>query len=192
MNAARKCCAPLAQLDRASDYGSEGREFESLRAYQRNQILRPGKRPAFFFDPPDCSHFAHHGHRKAFTLNFASVGRKIQDYFYSLRSMSDTYAGILAWKAEGPLRLIAEVVRENSRLYPRPVPMMCFMEPPFDLTEDEICECLEALGEGREYQDIVQTITSIGRTFLYSSRHLDPDHAATLAEWIDVGQADNP
>jgi hypothetical protein len=25
-------CAPLAQLDRASDYESEGREFESLRA----------------------------------------------------------------------------------------------------------------------------------------------------------------
>ncbi len=33
----RKCLdpayAPLAQLDRASDYGSEGREFESLRAH---------------------------------------------------------------------------------------------------------------------------------------------------------------
>ncbi len=27
--------APLAQLDRASDYGSEGREFESLRAHQK-------------------------------------------------------------------------------------------------------------------------------------------------------------
>ena len=27
--------APLAQLDRASGYGPEGREFESLRAYQR-------------------------------------------------------------------------------------------------------------------------------------------------------------
>ena len=28
--------APLAQLDRASGYGPEGREFESLRAYQKN------------------------------------------------------------------------------------------------------------------------------------------------------------
>src|ERR1051326_3464064 len=27
-----QACAPLAQLDRASDYESEGREFESLRA----------------------------------------------------------------------------------------------------------------------------------------------------------------
>ena len=32
--------APLAQLDRASDYGSEGQEFESLRAYQKSQTER--------------------------------------------------------------------------------------------------------------------------------------------------------
>jgi hypothetical protein len=31
--------APLAQLDRASDYGSEGREFESLRAHQNSTLL---------------------------------------------------------------------------------------------------------------------------------------------------------
>ena len=34
--------APLAQLDRASDYGSEGQEFESLRAYQKSQTERFG------------------------------------------------------------------------------------------------------------------------------------------------------
>ena len=32
-------CAPVAQLDRASDYESEGRRFESCRAYQ----IFPGK-----------------------------------------------------------------------------------------------------------------------------------------------------
>src|SRR5678809_100817 len=30
--------APVAQLDRASDFESEGREFESLRARQQHQI----------------------------------------------------------------------------------------------------------------------------------------------------------
>lgn len=30
-------CAPVAQLDRAADFESAGREFESLRAYQLNQ-----------------------------------------------------------------------------------------------------------------------------------------------------------
>src|SRR3954465_6267017 len=40
-------CAPVAQLDRASDYGSEGWEFESLRAR-----LRKGRAlPVLFFAP---------------------------------------------------------------------------------------------------------------------------------------------
>jgi hypothetical protein len=30
--------APLAQLDRASDYESEGREFESLRAHHSSEV----------------------------------------------------------------------------------------------------------------------------------------------------------
>jgi len=28
--------------------------------------------------------------------------------------------------------------------------------------------------------------------FLYSTRHLETDHAAMLAEWLDVGQFENP
>ena len=32
--------APLAQLDRASGYGPEGRGFESLRAYQQKGLKR--------------------------------------------------------------------------------------------------------------------------------------------------------
>ena len=43
--------APLAQLDRASDYGSEGQEFESLRAYQKNQTERFGS----FVFPEDAA-----------------------------------------------------------------------------------------------------------------------------------------
>ena len=39
--------APVAQLDRASDYGSEGREFESLRArfFHHDQVNTHKKRP---------------------------------------------------------------------------------------------------------------------------------------------------
>jgi len=48
------------------------------------------------------------------------------------------------------------------------------------------------MGEQREYQDIAQTVTSIGTPFLFSTRHLDPDHASALAEWQDVGQVNNP
>jgi hypothetical protein len=113
-------------------------------------------------------------------------------YYHSVQSLSETYAGILVWKLENPLWLIAEVVRNSSQLYPRPVSADSFREPPFDLTREEIEECLTTMGEQEEYQDISRTITSVGTKFLYSTRHLDPDQAVTLAEWLDVGQVNNP
>ena len=113
-------------------------------------------------------------------------------YYHSTLSMSETYAEILVRKGEGPLQVMAQVVRENSEIYPRPVPLDIFNGPPFDLTQEEVLNCLEEMSEQREYQDIARTTTSIGTVFLYSSRHLEPDYAFTLAEWLDVGQVNNP
>jgi hypothetical protein len=112
--------------------------------------------------------------------------------YYSVQSLSETYAGILKRRSESPLWQIAEVVRENSRVYPRPVPVDSFRESPFGLTREEIVECLAAMREQTEYQDIAQTITSAGTSFLYSMQHLEPDHAFALAEWLDVGQVNSP
>ena len=44
-------CAPVAQLDRATDYESVGREFESLRAHHLNQMsfIMCGQLAAFVF-----------------------------------------------------------------------------------------------------------------------------------------------
>lgn len=117
-------------------------------------------------------------------------GRNRIPHYYSSRSLSDTYAGIVVRKQENSL--IAEIVRENSAIYPRPVPLNIFREPPFDLTQEEILDCLERMGKQGEYQDIAQTTTSIGTVFLYSYQHLDPAYASTLAEWSDVGQVNNP
>jgi len=113
-------------------------------------------------------------------------------YFYSTQTLSETYAVILVRKKGDPLQLIAQIVRENSSVYPRPVPLDLFRESPFDLTMEEILACLDKMGQQSEYQDIVQTTTSIGTKFLFSSRHLNPDYASTLAEWFDVGQINNP
>jgi hypothetical protein len=117
-------------------------------------------------------------------------GKNRVPHYYSSLSLSDTYAGILIRKEENSL--IAEIVRENSKIYPRPVPIDIFRESPFDLAQDEILESMRRMGQDPEYQDIAQTITSIGTIFLFSSRHLDPVYASTLAEWVDVGQVNNP
>jgi hypothetical protein len=111
-------------------------------------------------------------------------------HYYSSRSLSGTYAGILVRKEEKSL--IAEIVRENSAIYPRPVALNIFRESPFDLTQEEILDLLGEIGKQGEYQDIARTTTSIGTVFLYSNQHLDPNYASTLAEWLDVGQVNNP
>jgi len=124
-------------------------------------------------------------------LRKISAGNGIA-YYYSTLNLSETYAKILTTKEEGPLSVIAQVVRENSEIYPRPVPLDLFKGSPFDLTQEEILDCLEEMAARREYQDIARTTTSVGTVFLYSRRHLEPDYAFTLAEWMDVGQVNSP
>ena len=113
-------------------------------------------------------------------------------HYYSARSMAETYANILVRRGEDPLLLMSEIIRENSDRYPRPVPVSMFEGPPFELTVEEISLCLKKMADQKEYQDIKQTTTSIGTVFLFSTRYLEPDYATFLAEWIDVGQANNP
>ena len=119
-------------------------------------------------------------------------GRDGLPRYYSSQCMSEPYIRILLRKEEDPLLLIAEMVRENSSLYPRPVPIDIFFDSPFDLTQEEILVCLGKMSGQEEYQDIAQTTTSTGTIFLYSSQHLDSGYASMLAEWFDVGQAENP
>jgi len=113
-------------------------------------------------------------------------------HYYSVRSMAETYAKILIRRGEDPLPLMAEMVRENSDRYPRPVPLSMFEGSPFGLTPGQISLCLNKMAEQKEYQDIQQTTTSIGTVFLFSTLYLELDYATFLAEWFDVGQVNNP
>ena len=112
--------------------------------------------------------------------------------YYSSMFMSDAYATLLMHKKQGPVSLVADTVREDSDRYPRPTPLEVFKEPPFDLSQEEILSCLQEMSSQDEYQDISRVSTSIGHVFLYSSKYLDRDYALMLAEWIDVGQFENP
>ena len=112
--------------------------------------------------------------------------------YYSVRNITETYAKILIRRGEDPLLLMAEVVRENSNRYPRPVPLNMFEGSPFGLTPGEISLCLKNMADLSEYQDIRQTTTSIGTVFLFSTLYLERDYATFLAEWFDVGQVYNP
>jgi len=113
-------------------------------------------------------------------------------HYYSSQFMTLAYALILLQKQGDPLHLIASIVRENSALYPRPVPLDIFTQPPFALSRQEVLNGLDRMGAEEEYRDILSTTTSASRIYLYSTLHLEPEHASMLAEWLDVGQFENP
>jgi hypothetical protein len=113
-------------------------------------------------------------------------------FYYSSQDMSRTYALMLMQIQGDPARLIAGVVRENSASYPRPVSLDIFINQPFSFTHEEVLACLDRMTRDAEYGDIASTTTSASALYLYSTLHLEPDHASMLAEWIDVGQFENP
>ena len=113
-------------------------------------------------------------------------------HYYSSLLMTESYARILHQKQINHLQLIAEIIRQDSAVYPRPVPLDMFTQPPFELTLQEVLNDLERMAAEEEYADIGQTMTSASRVFLYSTLHLEPGYASMLAEWLDVGQFDNP
>jgi len=113
-------------------------------------------------------------------------------HYYSSETMAERYANILIQKGGDSLALMAEMVRENSRIYPRPIPLRVFTESPFGFAREEIISQIRRMAEQEEYQDIRQTTTSIGTVFLFSTLYLELDYATFLAEWFDVGQVNNP
>ena len=66
------------------------------------------------------------------------------------------------------------------------------MRPRLTSPRKKFQTALEKMGAQGEYEDIARTTTSVGTVYLYSRRHLEPDYAFTLAEWLDVGQVNNP
>ncbi|MDD2672499.1 MAG: hypothetical protein PHG91_08835 [Syntrophales bacterium] len=113
-------------------------------------------------------------------------------FYYSSRHMTEIYARLLLLKLEGPLRLIAETVRRNSCACRRPVPLDLFTQPPFNLTRQEVLDSLAEMSRTEGWEDIAVASTSASVVFLYSRAHLETGHAEMLAEWLDVGQVQNP
>jgi hypothetical protein len=114
-------------------------------------------------------------------------------YFFSERSMTAAFAMHLYRIAErDPLRLIAQTVRDESRIYPRPTPMETFSLPPFSMSPAEVDQAVASMAGNPAYADIRRTDASDGERYLYSAEHISDAHAAGLAEWTSVGEKDNP
>lgn len=112
-------------------------------------------------------------------------------YYHYKPLLSSSYARLLSAQ-NNPAELVRDTVRENSRIYPRPISLGCFEDMPFNLKPEEIETVLKVLHDDPDSQDIRFTQTSIGTVFLYSTLYLEDDYADFLAEQIDVGMDDSP
>jgi hypothetical protein len=115
-------------------------------------------------------------------------------YLYSSDLISRNYAGLLARGLRNdPVRMIADTVREESELYPRPTPLAVFGVPPFSLGEDEAEQAERELLERPEYADIHQVEASTGAIYLFSDcSSLTEPFVHSMVEWEEVGRFDNP
>ena len=114
-----------------------------------------------------------------------------KEYYHYKPQMSSLYARILS-TGNNKMVQVASVVRESSRDYPRPVALEIFEYPPFLFEAEALQQCLRDMAQAKEYADIKFTESSVGTVYLYSTRYLDEDYAAFLAENEDVGAIASP
>ena len=108
-------------------------------------------------------------------------------YLYSNDRMTDAYArwSFLASEDDRVLTFV-ECVRDESRKYPRPMEASSLSNEPFNLSADEIDELWRTVHESGAYPDLDTVTASNGDVYYFSTEHLTPTYAASLAEWNSV------
>jgi hypothetical protein len=115
-------------------------------------------------------------------------------YFYSEKHMSGYYALVLSRvAAKDPCATIAAMVRDDSRIYPRPTCVQLFMGKPFDIPPRDLKTVVEETLKKPEFGDIKMIVhPSTGGIYLYSTLYLDEGNASRRMDWQEVGRDANP
>lgn len=114
-------------------------------------------------------------------------------YLYSENYITKNYANMMISVEEKDFfKMIAQTVREESRIYPRPTDARLFTKAPFKLSKEEFYEVYKELKKKDEYKDIQETRASNNALYLYSDKYIKKTLAASLTEWIEVEAEQNP
>jgi len=114
-------------------------------------------------------------------------------YIFSDDNMTKKYATMMAKVEEDNIKeLIAETVREDSKIYPRPTDIKVFKKSPFYLDNEVLHEVIDQMVEENNYKDIKKVEASNGALYLYSNAHMEEDHAIGLTEWVEVIRKEIP
>lgn len=108
-------------------------------------------------------------------------------YLYDSAQMKPAFAHWAFLAAEDDsLAAFAACVREDSRVYPRPMPAASLENAPFSWTVEQIEAAWEQASALDEHADLCRIQASNGDVYFYSSEFLTEDHARSLAEWESV------
>lgn len=108
-------------------------------------------------------------------------------YLYDRSLMTDAFARWAFLAAEDdPVVTFAECVREDSRVYPRPLSLESLGNEPFKMTADQVEQAYLNARSAGGYEDIERVEASNGDVYFFSAEHLSRDLAFSLAEWDAV------
>lgn len=114
-------------------------------------------------------------------------------YLYDRSRMTDSYAHWAFLAAENdPLVTFADLVREDSRTYPRPMAQKSLHNEPFAMSTEAVEEAYHLALRTKGYEDIQRTEASNGDVYYFSTTYLSPRQAEALAEWASVERVANP
>lgn len=108
-------------------------------------------------------------------------------YLYARDAMSENYAhwAYLAAEDDDPTTLV-DNVRQESRIYPRPMLAAAFRNPPYRWTRERTEAAFEEVQARGTYPDIARVVASNGDVYFYSTDYLSAAQAKALAQWYSV------
>lgn len=120
------------------------------------------------------------------------VGPAGAAYLYSETYLTDNYANLLARiESKDPCTAVAETVREESRIFPRPTKVELFYSPVFQIDPGQMETVVENTLRRPEFADIKKIVATTGAIYLFSDKYMAPGQAETLVRWEEVDKYRN-
>lgn len=104
-------------------------------------------------------------------------------YYYIYPELAHNYVRGVAMAQENDLpRIIAEVVRYESKTYPRATDIRTFTRFPYHYTVIQVRRMLERMARQSEYADLERYTSGQKNEYIFSTRHLSRRYATFLVE----------
>lgn len=114
-------------------------------------------------------------------------------YTYSQNKMTENYAKLLVKVEDGDMySLIADTIRNDSKIYPRPTDVKLFTKSPYNFKDKEFMDILSQIKQMEGFEDIKESRASNNALYLFSELHMSQAYADSLTEWIEVTSLECP